>query len=274
MQVQAVGSVVPSPDGKLAAYTQTRAVMEEEKSEQITHIFLARADGSGSIQLTQGDKSCNAPLFSPDGRFVYFKSDRTGKTNLFRMPVDGGEAERLTDWKGSVGTYAISPDGKWIAFAAHKESEDEEKEKKQKRDFRVVDERPQNHGLWLIPTAAGGDGKREPKALVQAAFHITEFDWSPDNRSIAFTHQPRTLADDWTKSDISEVQLESSQVTPLAATAAAESTPRYSPNGLWIAFELSSDPARWAGDSRLALLRRENRSVRPLAATYDENPRR
>ena len=104
MQVQAVGSVVPSPDGKLAAYTQTKAVMEEEKSEQLTHIFLARADGSGSIQLTQGDKSCNAPLFSPDGRFVYFKSDRTGKTNLFRMPVDGGEAERLTDWKGSVGS--------------------------------------------------------------------------------------------------------------------------------------------------------------------------
>lgn len=272
LQVQSVGSVIPSPDGRLVAYTQTKVILEDEKSEQLTHVFLAHADGSRCIQLTQGDKGASAPEFSPDNRFVYFKSDRSGKTNLFRIPVDGGEAERLTDWKGSMGGYGISPDGKWIAFAARKESEDDEKAKKQKRDYEVVDESPKNQGLWLIPVAAGPDGKREPKQLVAPTFHIVDFDWAPDSRAIAFSHQPSPLADDWTKSDIAEVRVENGEVTALAATAAAELTPRYSPNGVWLAFQLSSSPPHWADDSQLAILRREGRAVRTLPATYDGKP--
>ncbi|MCW5977841.1 MAG: S9 family peptidase [Bryobacteraceae bacterium] len=272
LQVQGVGSVIPSPDGSLVAYTQTGVVVEDEKSEQLTHVFLARADGSRRYQLTQGEKGASSPAFSPDGQFVYFKSDRTGKSNLYRIPVDGGEAERLTDWKGAMGGYAVSQDGKWIAFAGRKESEDEEKAKKQKRDFRVVDEDAKNHALWLIPSATAAGGKREPKQLAAGPYHIGDFDWSPDSRAIAFSHQPTPLADDWTKSDISEVQVESGAVTALAATPAAELTPRYSPNGVWLAFKLSSDPPRWADDSRIALLRRESRAVRPLAVTYDERP--
>ena len=125
MQVKSVGSVVPSPDGSLVAYTQTRTVMEEEKSERLTHIFLARADGSERFQLTQGEKSATSPSFSPDGRYVYFKSERTGKPNLFRIPVDGGEAEQLSQWKGAIGGHRVSPDGKWVAFTARAESKEE-----------------------------------------------------------------------------------------------------------------------------------------------------
>ena len=46
MQVQTVGAVVPSPDGQWIAYTQTKAVAEAERSEQVSQIYLARADGS------------------------------------------------------------------------------------------------------------------------------------------------------------------------------------------------------------------------------------
>jgi hypothetical protein len=42
MQVQPVGDVVPSPDGKLVAYTQSHAVIETEKSEIDTQIFSPR----------------------------------------------------------------------------------------------------------------------------------------------------------------------------------------------------------------------------------------
>ena len=189
MQVQPVGEVVPSPDGKLVAYTQSHAVMESEKSEIDTQIFLAAADGAHRTQLTRGEKSATAPEFSPDGRYVYFSSERSGKPNLWRIPVDGGEAEMLTDWKGEIGAFHVSPDDKWIAFAGMEQRADEEQAKKEKRDFRVVDENPKNHSLWIVPSEPDSHGKRVPRRL-ETPGHVTDFDWSPDSRMIAFTHTP------------------------------------------------------------------------------------
>ena len=272
MQFQTAGSLEPSPDGKLVAWTQTRNVMESEKSEALTHIFLARADGSGRVQLTQGEKSCTAPAFSPDSRYVYFTSDRSGKTNVWRIAVSGGEAEMITDWKGSLGSYKLSPDGKWIAFSAAEERADEEKAKKEKRDWRVVDENPLNHGLWLIPVTPDAGGKREAKKLAAPVRHVVSFDWSPDSRFLAFSHVPAPDADVWPKSDISEVEVESGNVKVLAGAGAAESDPHYSLDGRWIAFTRTSDPARWPSESRIAVLPRQGGEARLLAPTADEAP--
>ena len=272
MQVKNIGDVVPSPDGQLVAYTQTRPVMETEKSEMDTQIFLAHSDGSHRVQLTRGEKSATAPSFSRDGRFVYFSSERSGKPNLWRIPVDGGEAEMLTDWKGEIGSYQISPDGKWLAFAGVEPPPDEEKQKKEKRDFRVVDENPKNHSLWVIPAELDTHGKRPVRKVGNITSHVRDLDWSPDSRYIAFTHTPTPGADDWTRSDISEVTVESGAVRPLAVTAAAETSPRYSPDGRYLAFVRSSDPPRWAGAQRIVLLPRQGGAARELPPTYDEQP--
>lgn len=271
LQVQTIGEIVPSPDGRLVAYSQTRAVMETEKSEMLTQIFLARSDGSRRVQLTRGEKSAASPQFSPDGRFVYFSSERSGKPNLWRIPVDGGEAEMLTDWKGSLGAYRVSPDGKWLAFTGLEPSPEEEEQKKEKRDFRVVDQDPQLNSLWVIPAEADAGGKRAPRKVVSAPYHIGALDWSPDSRFIAFGHQPMPGADYWTKGDISEVEVESATVRSLAATGAAEASPRYSPDGRFLAFVRSSDPPRWARDERIVLLPRQGGPPRPLPPSPDES---
>ena len=57
MKVKAVTAAVPSPSGKLVVWTQTWPVMDGEKRESLTHVFLAHADGSGRMQLTRGEKS-------------------------------------------------------------------------------------------------------------------------------------------------------------------------------------------------------------------------
>src|SRR5262245_14014816 len=98
LRVPAVGSVIPSPDGLLVAYTQTRLIIEEERSEQVSQIYLAKTDGSMQRQLTWAEKSATSPSFSADGHFVYFQSARSGQPNIWRIPVDGGEAQRVTDW--------------------------------------------------------------------------------------------------------------------------------------------------------------------------------
>src|SRR5688572_4756021 len=188
-KVKRVGPVVPSPDGTRVAFVVGEAVMQGEKSEWISQIHLANADGSGSFQLTRGDKSSTAPRWSPDGQWIAFNSGRGDtKNNIFRIRVAGGEAEQLTSEKGSAAAFDWSPDGKSIAFAmTDPKSEDEEKAAKEKRDARVIDEQDKLAGLYVIPVEKNSDGKRPSKRLSAAAVHVTGFDWAPDSASIAFS---------------------------------------------------------------------------------------
>ena len=142
MKVKTVTAAVPSPDGKLAAWTETWPVIDGEKSESLTHVFLARSDGSGRMQLTRGEKSANAPAFSADSAWVFFASDRSGKRSLYRIPIDGGEAELILNWTNTLGAYSVSPNGKWIVFAAREPDTAEERAKREKTDLRVIDENP------------------------------------------------------------------------------------------------------------------------------------
>jgi dipeptidyl aminopeptidase/acylaminoacyl peptidase len=79
-------------------------------------------------------------------------------------------------------------------------------------------------------------------------------------------------ADYWTKMDVSEVEVESGKVKPLAATTAAESNPIYSRDGKYVAFSKSSEPVRWASDSRIVLLTRQSGQTRVLPPTEEEQP--
>ena len=269
MKIRPVGDVTPSPDGQWAAYTQTEAVMEAEKSESVTQIFLARADGGRRLQLTRAEKSSTAPAFSPDGRFVYFLSERSGKPNVWRIAVDGGEAECVTSWKGTIGAFRISPDGKWIAFAGAEPATDEEAAKKEKRDFRVVDEKPANHSLWLVSSEPGRGAARK---LFPNTAHIGEFDWSPDSRRIAFERRPTPDADYMWKADLAEVELESGTVHSIATTGANEAEPRYSPDGKYLAYLRGPNPPTRPEGARILLLPRSGGAARVLPATPDEEP--
>jgi dipeptidyl aminopeptidase/acylaminoacyl peptidase len=272
MQVKTVTAPIPSPDGKLAAWTQIQAVMDGEKSEMLTHVFLAHADGTGRFQLTRGEKSANAPAFSPDSAWVFFASDRSGKRNLYRIAVDGGEAEALTNWTGTLGTYSVSPDGKWIAFTGREADTSEETARRQKLDFKVIDENPKNQSLWLEPVEADVHGRRPVKKAASGPWNVSVFDWSPDSRRIAYEVRPTPDADDGRKADILEVEIESGRIRPIAATAATEAQPRYSPDGRMLAFIRSQQTARRIDGSRIAVVNLADLKSRDLPATADESP--
>jgi dipeptidyl aminopeptidase/acylaminoacyl peptidase len=272
LQVQNVSAVVPSPDGQVVAWVQSKPRVDGEHSEQISQIFIARADGSHRFQLTRGEKGASSPAFAPDGRYVYFTSDRSGKMNVFRILIEGGEAEMVTEFKGSVSAFKVSPDGKWVAFAGYEPPPDLENAKKEKRDFRTIDADPESHALYIVPAEMDLNGKRAQKKVFEANYHVANFNWSPDSRYIAFEHWPGPLADNWTKADISEVEVETGKVKTLAATGASETSPHYSPDGRYLAFNRSSDPPRWAGDERIMLLSRSDGTSRSLPPTFDETP--
>ena len=272
IEVRPVADVTPSPDGRLAVYTESRAVIETAKSEIDTQIFLAAADGSHRTQLTRGEKSAADPSFSPDGRFVYFSSARSGKPNLWRIRVDGGDAEMLTDWKGAMGPYHVSPDGRWVAFAGRAPSPADEKARQEKLDFHVLDGNPQNFSLWIIPAEPDARGNRPPRRIADIPGHVVDFDWSPDSRFIAFTHTPAPSFDDLIRADISEVDVSTGAVRPIAVTGAAERDPHYSPDGRYLAYVRSADPGRWVGMDRIVLLTRDTGDSRELPRTFDEQP--
>jgi dipeptidyl aminopeptidase/acylaminoacyl peptidase len=263
-----------SPDGKLVAYTIAPPVMEEEQSEFRAQIWVAASDGSWNRQFTYGDQACNNPHFSPDGRFLAFTSSRgrDSKTQVWVMSLGGGEAEVITTSKSGVNQFVWSPDSKRIAYTMpDPDTEAEEKMKKEKKDWNVVDVWKYNH-LYTIALATNDKGERPVKRLTSGSFHVTGFDWSRDGKTIVFSHQQTPSDDVWPTNDISLVSSDSGAVKTLVATKGRDADPHYSPDGQWIAFVSDGGNTRWAWDENVYVIAATGGQPRKLADTPDNQP--
>ena len=277
LKLKAVGSPRVSPDGKRIVYTVSEAVTTPEKSEFVTQIWLATIDTKHNLQITFGEKSSTNPKWSPDGNWIAFTSNRKdNKNNLYLLSLNGGEAEPLTEVKSGVSDFAWSPDGRSIAFTmTDPKSEEEEKNDKAKNDFRWVDENLKMSRLYVLAIQKDANGKREPRKLTAANYNVDAFDWSPDNSRIAFNHMKTSGGNDWTTSDVSIIEVASAKVTVLANTAAAESSPFFSPDGKSIAILVSDNPPRWAQTGVIQIFATNDTSgsqPKSLATSYDGQP--
>ncbi|MEJ7576312.1 MAG: S9 family peptidase [Pyrinomonadaceae bacterium] len=274
VKVKTFGAPRVSPDGRRVAYTVSNEVMTPDKSEYVTQIHLANADGSNSAQVTFGEKSSTNPKWSPDGGSLAFTSTRKdNKNNLYLLRLNGGEAEPLTDLKANVADYEWSPDGRSIAFTMtdHK-TEDEERADKGRNDFRYVDENIKMSRLYVLSVQKDANGKRDPRKLTVENYNVSDFDWSPDGARIALSHTKSPSANDWTTSDVSLVEVASGKVTPLAVTPAAEGGPIFSPDGKSVAIIVSDFPARWARTGLINVFSIAGGAPKALAPSFDGQP--
>ena len=274
VKVKALANVQVSPDAAKVAYTVSNEVMTADKSEFVTQIWLASTDGREAHQLTFADKSSTNPKWSPDGKWLAFTSTRKdNKSNLYLLRIEGGEAEALTDVKSGVGDFEWSPDGKSIAYAlTDPKSDDEEKNDKSRNDFRWVDEKIKAARLYVLPIAKDAAGKRDARKLTTDNRSVTGFNWSPDGRTIIFSHVSDPRGNFWPSSDVSIIDVSSGKVTPFAATAAAESSPTYSPDGKWVAMSVTDVPVRWAQSGRIAIFPASGGTPRMIPASNDGQP--
>jgi Tol biopolymer transport system component/catechol 2,3-dioxygenase-like lactoylglutathione lyase family enzyme len=106
-----------APDSQSLAFTQGAASKAD--------IFTVPIDGGAERRLTS-DTVNDGPDYTPDGKFIYFDSSRSGRLQIWRMKPDGSAAEQITDDDGNNHSPHVSPDGKSVAFLSQQAPENGE----------------------------------------------------------------------------------------------------------------------------------------------------
>ena len=88
------------------------------------HVWTVPVAGGEATQVTSGLKRDWNPVWSPDGRYLYFVSDRGGSMNLWRVRIDEesgrplADAEPVTTPATSLAHITIAADGRHIAYSS------------------------------------------------------------------------------------------------------------------------------------------------------------
>lgn len=274
MEFRVVQQTAVSPDGSLVAFVVRTPVMEGEKSEYLSHIWLASSDGSSVRQFTQGEKSSTSPSFSPDGRWLAFSSSRGGKNQVWAIPVDGGEARQVTDAESGAGGFSWSPDGSRIAYLmTDPETEEEKLRKKEKRDPIFVDQNFKYAHIYVARFEPDASEPAEATRVTEGHFHVSGYDWSPDGATFAFGHQADPRLDEGARaSDISLVSSDGGgEVRPLVTLGGIDGSPRFSPDGRWVAFTSSGDTPQRVGLADVYVVAASGGEPRKLADSHDRS---
>ncbi|MGH9947507.1 MAG: S41 family peptidase [Pyrinomonadaceae bacterium] len=79
-------------------------------------IWSVAADGGAARLLVSHPANESRPMFSPDGRYLAFGSNRTGNGDIYILELESGNLRRLTFDDANDQIDAWSRDGKWIYF--------------------------------------------------------------------------------------------------------------------------------------------------------------
>ena len=85
-------------------------------------IYTIPADGGEETRLTTAKGLDDGPEYSPDGKYIYFNSERSGHMQIWRMKSDGSEQEQVLADEFNNWFPHISPDGEWMVFVAYEQS--------------------------------------------------------------------------------------------------------------------------------------------------------
>ncbi|MFN2598556.1 MAG: S41 family peptidase, partial [Pyrinomonadaceae bacterium] len=162
-------------------------------------IFTAPVEEGDLRQITDSPARDRNVSYSPDGKWLAFVSDRSGREELYVVAVDGaGEPQKLTDIDALKFNYVWSPDSTQLAFVSSDDT------------LRVV-------------TVAS----KETKQITASRYgNVGTPAWSPDGKWLAYSKPDVTRT-----SDIYLTPATGGEEHKVTFESFSESNPRFSPDG-------------------------------------------
>jgi Tol biopolymer transport system component len=241
-----------SPHGQRIAYW---GIVGESAQRDLWTIDPHAKNPRQSIVRVTDDAAVDwNPVWSPDGQYLYFGSDRNGSMNLWRVRIDEksgqthGPPEPMTTPSQFSGHFSISKDGRRIVFASLVQQE----------AVRAVS---------FDPIAGATVG--EPRPIVAGSFLVFSSQVSPDGRFVAVTNRSG-------QEDLFVAELATGEIRQLTNDPARDRGATWSADGSRIYFYSQRDTDRyeiWSihadGSNLTRLTNTHGRSVWYPAVTND-----
>jgi len=274
-----------SPDGNRIAYTVTRYSLQDNRGT--SRIWIADIGAGTTREVTEGPGSDRQPRWAPDGLSLAFVSTRDGPPQLWTLPLSGGgEARKLTSLPDGVSDPVWMPDGKELLVTSDiKWPADQEIDRRNGQYptdarlwtdlfYRHWDDWRTGHRQheFLISVADGKardlipDDRDVPTIATSGDGDVSV---APDGREIAIAIHNEPVATT-TNVDIYTLNPDGSGMKAVTTSKGADNTPRYSPDGKWLAYVSLERPGFEADRGRLMLLQRaggKTGGANPVEAT-------
>lgn len=273
-----------SPDGKRVIYEQTTTNWDANAFE--TSLWMADAKTRVARRLTTAAKSSTDAAWSPDGRWIAFLSDRPGvlpkspadKKQLYVMPADGGEAQQVAVFEKGVNAFEWAPDSRSLAVAAENPEPKAMKDRKETfGDYHVIHADYGMVHLWrvLLPSAdpMGAFKVAAPIAITSGeAFSVSEFAFSPDGQTIAFSAQRDPDLISAFSSAIYTVSAYGGPPKKIVDAPGPNTDPHWSPDSKQIAFRAAPGAKYFFyANQKIAVVGRDGGPVTVVDPAFDED---
>ncbi len=243
-------------------------------------LYWMRPDGGEARRITSAPEGVSGFDFSPDGRWLVFRSGERGREQLHRLPVDdlfGAEPVAITGGEAGVEQWEWSPDGARIYFT-RPDSFDEDEDRRRELGFTVDVKNAITplSGLWAVDVASGD----ERRLAEDASYSVEAFEVSPDGRWIAFRggspeRYERNITASGLYADLYLMEVATQHVERLTENhEVSESGASFSPDGRWIAFSAPDDMERYSMTENRVYLRAvddRNGGFRKLGSSFDNS---
>ncbi len=131
VEVIDLGGASVSPDGRLVAFRTEQASVERNTYDTVWYVqpidgaSPPRRLGDGGEPLQQGGLTVQeAAVWSPDGRWIFYRAIFDGRVAIWRAAVDGSRTEPVTHDPANVRGFSLSADGSVLKYSVGATRED------------------------------------------------------------------------------------------------------------------------------------------------------
>jgi dipeptidyl aminopeptidase/acylaminoacyl peptidase len=292
MELKRMGDPQISPDGKLVSFTvQTVDVAGNKKPQQI---WVVPIDGQAPRQITRDGEANSRARWMPDSQRLVYISDRGGSSQIWTMDPNGGNARQVSNISTEADGVLVSPDGKNLLFtsevypecgaddACNKKLLDAERAGKVRahiytellyRHWTSWQSRRRVH-LMVVPAAGGPVKDLTPGNRDVPPFSLggpDDYDISPNGQEVCYSVNLNPVPATSTDSDLYVVSIAGSEARKITFTPGADSGPKYSPDGKYLAWRAQMRAGYESDRWRLMLLERATGKLTALTESLDRH---